>query len=114
MRPITPKQEHDRRVEIIGHSKTLAEAAEQIGIGTSALHSWMTSKGLAPGGRKAVLNTMNEQGANRIAGIIKAYWEERGYDVNVEVRVARYDNSNTLRFEVRSDMVNGFPVRRLQ
>jgi hypothetical protein len=114
MRPITPKQEHDRRVEIIGHSKTLAEAAEQIGIGTSALHSWMTSKGLAPGGRKAVLNTMNEHGANRIAGIIKSYWKERGYDVNVRIQISRNDNNKALRFEVRSDMVNGLPRQALK
>jgi hypothetical protein len=65
--------------------------------------------------------TNTEKGANRLRGIIWAYWRERGYDVQLhleKVMVTTMEDKANGRDEaalyaVRSNMVGGMPVRRL-
>ena len=59
-------------------------------------------------------NYSSVHGAQALAAAIKRYWAARGYDVSVWcVSNLRADATNGSITGVRSDMVNGFPVRRL-
>jgi hypothetical protein len=65
--------------------------------------------------------TNTEKGANRLRGIIWAYWRGRGYDVQLHLEkmmVTTMEDKTDGRGEaalyaVRSNMVGGMPVRRL-
>mgnify|MGYP001440345190 CR=1 FL=1 len=49
----------------------------------------------------------------RLVQTIRAYWERRGFDVEVDIETGGFDKVNRAAIiSIRSDMVNGFPVRR--
>ena len=55
-----------------------------------------------------------QDGAKRLKMKIEAYWQERGYDVEVKLTEAGFMPAmRSARTDVRSDMVNGMP-RRVQ
>ena len=59
-------------------------------------------------------NYSSVHGAQALAAAIKRYWAARGYDVSVWcVSTQRINSTDDSITRVRSDMVNGFPVRRL-
>ena len=54
------------------------------------------------------------EGALRLKERIEAYWKERGYDVNIELTEAGFMPAmRSARTDVRSNMVNGMPRRRI-
>ena len=56
----------------------------------------------------------NEDGAKRLREKIAAYWAERGYDVDVDLVDAGFVPAmRSARTDLRSNMVNGMPRRRL-
>lgn len=56
---------------------------------------------------------MSQRGAERLKEKLEAYWRERGYDVAVVLREATFHASvRSTRFDLRSDMINGYPRRR--
>lgn len=57
----------------------------------------------------------NEDGAKRLKHKIEQYWSERGYDVSIDLVDACFIAAmRSARTDVRSNMVNGMPRRRLQ
>jgi len=55
-----------------------------------------------------------KEGAAALKGRIEAYWRERGYEVVVKLVDAGFAAAmRSARIDVRSDMVNGLPVRRV-
>ena len=55
----------------------------------------------------------DEDGAKRLQEKINAYWAERGYDVDVGLIDAGFVPAmRSARTDVRSNMVNGMPMRR--
>lgn len=63
------------------------------------------------------MDGFTESGAKRLASIIQSYWAKKGYDVACKVFEASMPlsakSSNLVPLWcVRSDMVNGSPVRR--
>lgn len=58
-------------------------------------------------------NYFAKDGARELQQRIKNYWSERGYDVEVDVVPSEYDAKvRSVRYDVRSHMRNGMPVRR--
>lgn len=58
---------------------------------------------------------LTEDGANALAGKIRAYWKERGE--TVVVRVEKLPGAEPKRiphWAVRSDLINGMPVPTLE
>ena len=56
----------------------------------------------------------NEDGAKRLKQKIEMYWSERGYDVNVDLVDACFIAAmRSARTDIRSNMVNGMPRRRV-
>lgn len=54
----------------------------------------------------------SSDGAKRLALKIQAYWQERGYDVDLKLVEAGFlPAMRSARTDVRSDMVNGMPRR---
>lgn len=54
------------------------------------------------------------EGAERLREKIRAYWAERGYDVDVDLVDAGFVAAmRSARTDLRSNMVNGMPRRRL-
>lgn len=54
------------------------------------------------------------EGARRLKAKIQEYWRERGYDVSVDlVDEGFVPAMRSGRTDVRSDMVNGLPRRRI-
>ncbi len=54
----------------------------------------------------------SSEGAKRLALKIQAFWQERGYDVDVKLVEAGFlPAMRSARTDVRSDMVNGMPRR---
>lgn len=51
-------------------------------------------------------------GADELALKIRNYWAARGYDVETQVIAIKSDRDTW--HTVRSDMINGMPVRRMQ
>lgn len=52
------------------------------------------------------------EGAERLKAIIEAYWRARGADVMVALENAGFHAAiRAARYELRSDMVNGWPRR---
>lgn len=55
----------------------------------------------------------NTDGARRLKQRIEEYWRDRGFKVDVKLIEAGFVAAmRSARTDVRSDMVNGFPVRR--
>jgi hypothetical protein len=55
-------------------------------------------------------NLMDRQGAERLCRQIKRYWAERGFEVEARaVRDAFHPSMRSARYDVRSDMKNGWP-----
>lgn len=55
----------------------------------------------------------NEDGAKRLKNKIEQYWAERGFDVNIDLVDACFIAAmRSARTDVRSNMVNGMPLRR--
>ncbi|MEO0881431.1 MAG: hypothetical protein AAFY34_01750 [Pseudomonadota bacterium] len=55
-----------------------------------------------------------EDGAKRLKHKIEQYWSERGYEVNVDLVDACFIAAmRSARTDVRSNMVNGMPRRRV-
>jgi hypothetical protein len=55
----------------------------------------------------------NVDGARRLKQRIEEYWRERGFAVDVKLIEAGFVAAmRSARTDVRSDMVNGFPMRR--
>ena len=56
----------------------------------------------------------NIDGAMRLKDKLREYWEERGYDVDVDLVDAGFVAAmRSARTDVRSNMVNGMPRRKL-
>ena len=56
----------------------------------------------------------DNDGARRLGEKIRMYWAERGYDVDVDYIEAGFVAAmRSARTDVRSNMVNGMPRRRL-
>ncbi|MEO9968799.1 MAG: hypothetical protein ABJG15_03045 [Hyphomonadaceae bacterium] len=56
----------------------------------------------------------NEDGAKRLKNKIEQYWTERGYEVNIDLVDACFIAAmRSARTDVRSNMVNGMPRRRV-
>ena len=56
----------------------------------------------------------NEEGAKRLKNKIEQYWSERGFDVNVDLVDACFIAAmRSARTDIRSNMLNGMPRRRL-
>lgn len=56
----------------------------------------------------------NEDGAKRLKNKIEQYWTERGFDVNVDLVDACFIAAmRSARTDIRSNMLNGMPRRRL-
>ena len=56
----------------------------------------------------------DEDGAKRLREKISAYWAERGYEVDVDLIDAGFVPAmRSARTDVRSNMVNGMPRRRI-
>lgn len=57
----------------------------------------------------------NRSGALKLKAKIEAYWAERGYEVEVRLPEAGFVAAmRSARTDVRSDLVNGMPRRRIQ
>ena len=55
----------------------------------------------------------NFEDAVRLAGVISAYWAQRGYEIKIEIKQGKYDNADhSLTFFVESDLLNGLPRQR--
>ncbi|MBL8537169.1 MAG: hypothetical protein JNM59_07165 [Hyphomonadaceae bacterium] len=55
----------------------------------------------------------NSDGARRLKQRIEEYWRDRGYKVDIKLIEAGFVAAmRSARTDVRSDMVNGFPVSR--
>lgn len=53
---------------------------------------------------------LTQSGAQRLAKKITEVWREQGFDVNVRVERSGFDASmGVVRYDVRSDMLNGMP-----
>ena len=58
-------------------------------------------------------NYFAKDGARELQQRIKDYWSESGYDFEVGVVPSEYDEKvRSVRYDVRSHMRNGMPVRR--
>lgn len=56
----------------------------------------------------------NEDGAKRLKQKIEQYWVDRGFDVNIDLVDACFIAAmRSARTDVRSNMVNGMPRRRI-
>ncbi|HPF22997.1 MAG: lipoprotein [Hyphomonadaceae bacterium BRH_c29] len=56
----------------------------------------------------------DEEGAKRLREKIAAYWAERGYEVDVDLIDAGFVPAmRSARTDVRSNMINGMPRRRI-
>jgi len=56
----------------------------------------------------------NEDGAKRLKNKIEQYWTERGYEVNVDLVDACFIAAmRSARTDVRSNMLNGMPRRKI-
>ena len=56
----------------------------------------------------------NEDGAKRLKNKIEQYWSERGFEVNIDLVDACFIAAmRSARTDVRSNMVNGMPRRRI-
>jgi len=56
----------------------------------------------------------NTEGAKRLREKIREYWAERGYDVDVDLVDAGFVPAmRSARTDLRSNMVNGMPRRRI-
>ena len=56
----------------------------------------------------------DEDGAKRLREKINSYWAERGYEVDVDLVDAGFVPAmRSARTDVRSNMVNGMPRRRI-
>lgn len=56
------------------------------------------------------MNCFDRNGAELLSAAIKAYWLERGYDVDVRLVPAPFATQlRSGRYDVRSDMRNGLP-----
>lgn len=65
---------------------------------------------LSAGGEFTHPESCDRTGAARIAAKIKAYWLARGHAVRTrEVDAGFHPSIRASRFDVRSDMVNGYP-----
>ncbi len=58
-------------------------------------------------------NYFAKDGARALQQRIKDYWQERGYDIQVDVVPSEYDAKvRSVRYDVRSQLRNGMPPRR--
>lgn len=58
-------------------------------------------------------NYLSREGALEIKRRIEAYWAARGFDVSVRVESAEFHPAvRSARLDVRSDMINGMPLRK--
>lgn len=60
----------------------------------------------------------SKYGAEQLCAHLKAYWRAKGYDAQFWVVAAKrwgddFEAATLARYDVRSDLVNGRPVRRL-
>jgi hypothetical protein len=59
---------------------------------------------------KDVPELSDELGAQRLKAKIEAYWAERGYSVQLRIEPKGFTpQMRAARYDVRSDMQNGFP-----
>lgn len=57
----------------------------------------------------------DRDGASRLAEKIQEFWRKRGFDVLVEMKDEGFVSTmRSARTDVRSDMINGMPVRANQ
>lgn len=58
--------------------------------------------------------TCNRDGAEKLRQLIEDYWVRRGFMVQCYLSEAPFHAAiRSHRYDVRSDMLNGFPVRRV-
>lgn len=59
-------------------------------------------------------DTFSKKGAEALKKRIEEYWAARGYDVQVEIYEQPFNERvRSRRWDVRTDMVGGLPVRKL-
>ena len=59
-------------------------------------------------------NLSSKRGAELLATMIVEYWRERGYIVQMHIVSAGFHSTlQHVRHDIRSDMVNGLPAKRL-
>ena len=59
-------------------------------------------------------DTFSKKGAEALKKQIEDYWNERGYDVRVEIYEQPFNQRvRSARWDVRSDMIGALPVRKL-
>ena len=57
----------------------------------------------------------DHDGARRLAMKIQDFWRKKGFDVSVETREEGFVSTmRSARTDLRSDMVNGMPVRHAE
>ena len=57
----------------------------------------------------------SNDGASRLAHKIQEYWRKQGFDVTVETHKEGFVSTmRSARTDVRSDMINGMPVRSVE
>lgn len=62
--------------------------------------------------KKTTMLTEEEKRLNEaLAETIRQYWKRRGYEVCVDVKEQKFQDSfRACRHEIRSDMMNGYPM----
>lgn len=59
-------------------------------------------------------NYVDKNGASELARRIKEYWEARGYVVDIDLKPVEFTTElRSSRYDVRSNLVNGWPVRKV-
>lgn len=59
-------------------------------------------------------NFVDKTGASELARRIEEYWKTRGYQVEIDLRPVEFTTElRSSRYDVRSNLVNGWPVRKL-
>lgn len=65
-------------------------------------------------------DTITEEGAKRLAGIIRSYWAERGWYVTTRLEYIPGKHTGDARTErysghwrIHSDTINGMPTKRI-
>ncbi|MEO1028778.1 MAG: phosphoglycolate phosphatase [Pseudomonadota bacterium] len=59
-------------------------------------------------------NYVDKNGANELARRIQEYWSSRGYQVEIDLRPVEFTTElRSSRYDVRSNLVNGWPTRKL-
>ncbi len=60
----------------------------------------------------SMVDMCDRDGASRLAAKIEEFWRKRGFDVSIEMKDEGFVSTmRSARTDVRSDMINGMPIR---